>query len=108
MNKTKIGLTYEEAIEILKKNGWCYYENDRSWRVKAGDPLSEPVVTPEALRDVCEIYPSLSRPMLDLLLSGYEFDISITQIGFTTTVTLRPRPVPGSDGPPVFAGPIMS
>lgn len=102
----KIGHTYEELTNELKKNGWCYYENDQSWRAKAGDPLSEPVVTPEFLRNICEIHPALTQPTLNLLLAGHEIEVTVSQVGFMTAIVLQPRPILVSDDPPKFARPV--
>jgi len=101
----KLGLTYEEITNTLKENGWCFFPEDLSWRA-VDDPVGEPAVSDEAFRDVCEIYPSLTKPMLNLLLAGHGFDVSFTQVGFVTTITLQPRIMLVSKDPEVFARPV--
>jgi len=99
----KIGLTYSELTAALTKNGWYFQESDQSWRA----PGEEPCASIEALRDMCEIYPSLTRKVLEILLAGHRFDVKIEMKGYVTTITLQPQPVLLSDNPPVFARPVM-
>ena len=77
----KIGFTYNELIAKLEAEGWNYRPDDSSWRAPGGEPCA----SREALEDVCEVYPALTGRMLDILLAGHDFDISMTQVGFHKT-----------------------
>jgi len=98
----KIGLTFEEMTTALGNHGWSFHPADFSWR----GPGGEPAASVEALHDVCEIYPVLARQMLDILLAGHAFDISMRQEGYVTTIVLQPSPILVSEGPDVFARPV--
>ncbi len=93
----KIGLTFEEMKEALGKKGWSLNPADFSWRAPGG----EPCVSVEALEDVCEIYPVLTRSMLDILLAGHNFAISMEVEGYKTTIVLQPSPVPVKANRPI-------
>lgn len=83
----KIGYTHAEVIEALCRNGWNLRQDDLMWRSLDGKQL----VSVEALRDICEIFPSLTERMLRLLLAGHNIEINTTEVDdVTTTITLRP------------------
>lgn len=100
--KVKIGLTYEELVKELVKNGWYFDSNDFSCRAPGGEPCA----SIEALQDICELYPTLTKPMLKILLAGHNIDITVKEDGYATTITIQPGAFLVSDNPPIFARPI--
>ena len=101
----KIGLTYDELVVALGKNGWSFHPADFSWR----GPGGEPCASIEALQDICEIYPVLTRQMLRILLAGHNFEISMKEVekelraGITATVEVHIETIEDSLHVPVHA-----
>jgi len=87
--RPKSCLSYEELTDELRAHGFYFQEDDLSWR----SPDDEVAASFEALRDVCEIYPSLTRQMLKILLDGFGFHVSMDVDGYEATIRLRPQVV---------------